>query len=477
MNPSSAQPRTTPRKLAIALLLGICIAFVTAALAPASQAATQSGVPQATTSAVAASHDLRDARDRRHADRRALASCIRRRQPHCTASRRRSLRHADSRVKQARQLIARIALRDRSGATPGRRPAGRRGTPTHASTPRPTKPSKSRSNEAVRLPDSGVEAASTDFATEPGAPIELGLVPASMSSSEPEAIGQLGARTVRMEFEIDEPAYKLAPVVEEYAKQGIRIMPLAGFEGTLPTVAEAQNLASWATTFGPGGSFWQGKSYSPSVAITNIEFGNETSFYYQYKSNSDAAMAERAQTYALRFQSAYEAIHEVNPGVSLLAQGDEGNAGPAWVENMFKAVPDLGQIVGGWTIHPYGPTWQPRIEELIAQTQAAGAPSSVPIYLTEWGIASDNGRCLAENYGWNPCMTYSEAASALTSSIASMRTVFGGRVRGLYLYQAHDLAPSEGSENFSYYFGARQYDGAPKGAYTTAVEDLFAEGA
>ena len=60
---------------------------------------------------------------------------------------------------------------------------------------------------------------------------------------------------------------------------------------------------------------------------------------------------------------------------------------------MFAAVPDLGNRVAGWTIHPYGPNWATRIDSTVNSTETAGSPR-MPIWVTEWGLASDNGRCL-----------------------------------------------------------------------------------
>ncbi|HEY3960418.1 MAG TPA: hypothetical protein VGL68_07900 [Solirubrobacteraceae bacterium] len=318
------------------------------------------------------------------------------------------------------------------------------------------------------LPPSGSENGTA------GAPFEMGLVPGSLASTEPSTIHQLGAHSVRMGYPIETPASQLAGVMEEYAKVGIRIMLLATFTGKVPTSSQAANLASWAAAYGPGGTFWQGKSFPAGTAMTDIEFGNETSYTYQFSNNSEQAIAERAQSYAVRFKEAEESIRAVAPDVGLLAQGDNGETdGSTWMDNMFKAVPNLAQLVAGWTIHPYGTESIRRINELIAQTQAAGAPSTIPIYATEWGLSTDNARCLSENYGWNPCMSYEEAATDLATSVAAMHEHFGGRLRAIYLYQAQDLASSNSSTNREEYFGALQQNGARKGAYTTEVEALL----
>jgi hypothetical protein len=286
---------------------------------------------------------------------------------------------------------------------------------------------------------------------------------------------KLGAKVVRIGLEINEPMTQIEQIVEGYAAQGIRVAPLAEFNGRLPSPAEAKNLASWAKAFGPGGTFWATHS-GGQFAIQTIEFGNETSYNWQYSESEDTAAGyvSRAQSYALRFAEAANAIKATNAGVGLLAQADSGNAGPSWVENMFKAVPDFASLVAGWTVHPYGPQWREKVEEVVSQTTAAGAPSSIPIDITEWGISSDDGACLSGNYGWNPCMNYQEAGEALSRSIAEMREVLHGRLGLFLLYKIRDQKAAGASTYREEYFGALQSELQPKGAFTTAVEQMLA---
>lgn len=284
---------------------------------------------------------------------------------------------------------------------------------------------------------------------------------------------KLGARVVRLDFDLTASVQSIEPAVAEYAAKGIRVEMLADFDGYIPTPAEATGLAAWAKAFGPGGTFWAGRS-DGDLAVTSIEFGNETSFSYQYSDDSPSGYASRAQVYAVRFAEAASAIRSSNPGVGLLAQGDSGNAGPVWVQNMFKAVPDLGQLVAGWTIHPYGSGWRERLVTLLEQTAAQGAPSTIPIDITEWGLVSDNGRCLSTNFGWNPCMTYQEAGEVLTRTVSEMRQLLGGRLGLFMLYQVRDQAATGASSDVEAYFGALQHELQPKGAFTQAVEALMA---
>jgi len=313
---------------------------------------------------------------------------------------------------------------------------------------------------------------------------DLGENSGSALLYELPVLEQIGAHTARVEFGINTPVSELAPVLEAFVKAGIRPLLLAGFSGRIPSTAEAQNLGNWAAAFGPGGTFWQGKSVPASAEPTDIEFGNETNDSYQFPETNGVSgwydspsYVARAQNYALRFASAATAIHAVNPGVGLLAQGGDGGCGcTTWVNNMFAAVPNLGSMVAGWTEHPYGPesVWKPAISRLLSQTSAAGAPSSIPVYVTEWGLQSDNGRCLKANSGFNTCMSYSEAATALQSNVAAMHATYGSRLRAIYLFQARDQKATGTATEGEPYFGAVQSNDAAKGAFTTMVESLLA---
>jgi hypothetical protein len=297
----------------------------------------------------------------------------------------------------------------------------------------------------------------------------MGLVAGSAHQYELSFLKALGAHTARIEFSVGTAASSLASDVDAYARAGIRPLLLATFYGRNPTTAEAQNLANWARAYGPGGSFWAGKTYPANTAVTQIEFGNETSYTYQFSDNSSGTYAARAQTYAQRARDAVTAIRAANPNVGLIVQGDNAQQQTAWVQNMFRAVPNLGDLAAGWTIHPYGPNWATRIDSTINSTRTAGS-RDLPIWVTEWGLSSDNGRCLSDNYGWNKCMTYGEAATTLHSALSGMHTRYGSRLGAFYLYQAHDQYATGTKTGRESYFGALQSTGITKGTYTSEVK-------
>jgi hypothetical protein len=355
------------------------------------------------------------------------------------------------------------------------------------STTHPASTTKPRTGSTGSTTGSAAPAPSTPAST-PTAPstaqtFKAGVVAGGAPLGDLANFTTLGAKSARVEFDIDTPASDLASVVDAYAKAGIQPLILAGFQGRTPTAAEGRNLATWAATYGPNGTFWAGKDYPAGTAVTRIEFGNETNQSWQYSQLQNdpnwantSFFASLAQGYATAFKAGAEAIKAANPGVGLLAIGDTPGNWASWFDNIYKAVPSFHDHVAGWVMHPYGPEarWQPIMDNALAQVAAHGAPSTIPVHVTEYGIASDNGRCLDDNYGWDKCMTYDQAATALTSTVAGMRARYGARLASMFLYQVHDQKTPGTSSSRESYFGGLTVAGAAKGAYTTAMTSLLA---
>ena len=302
-----------------------------------------------------------------------------------------------------------------------------------------------------------------------------GLQPGINSGTNPQdytGAQMLGAKIVRISMSIGAPASAWESIVVKYAALGVRVAPLASFSGRLPSAAEAQNLASWAKTYGPGGTFWA-KRADGNLAFQTIEFGNETSYGYQYGDNAGSPSYQaRAQTYAVRLKEAAEAIAATGAKVGVLACADDPSGN--WMNGMFQAVPNLGSYVSGWVTHPYGTSGKGKIQGVLQQTAAHGAPSNIPIDITEWGISTDNGVCVYENYGLNPCMTYAQAAEQLKKSVAEIKAQVGSRLQLFLLYQVRDQLLAGASNDREAYFGLLQHEDQPKGAFTSAVQELLA---
>ena len=273
-----------------------------------------------------------------------------------------------------------------------------------------------------------------------------------------------------MGFPIGTDVASMRAVVAAHADRGIRLLLLAEFpEGRLPTADEARGLAEWAREFGPGGRFWGGRN-DGELAVRAIEFGNETSFPHNGLADRGGEYAERARDAAAALRSAGG-----DPAVGLLVQADDAAADSGWVEAMFAAVPDLGRRAAGWTVHPYGPDYGGRVRRLVAQTRRGAGGSKLPVFITEWGLASSaDGRCLKpDNYGWDPCMDFGEAAQTLQMVTSRLESQLGDRFGGFYIYHARDLAPQGETNQREHHFGALAFDEGSKREYTDEVRRLL----
>ncbi|HTA33105.1 MAG TPA: hypothetical protein VK721_06740 [Solirubrobacteraceae bacterium] len=295
---------------------------------------------------------------------------------------------------------------------------------------------------------------------------------AGMEPTDGAAASKLGAKVVRIDFGITTTAAQMEPVIAGYAARGIRVAPLAGFYGGMPTPAEAQGLAGWARAYGPGGSFWAAHG-NGQLAIQTIEFGNETSGGYQYGDNpGEPSYQTRAKTYAVRFKEAAEAISASGMKVGLLAVSEDWTGN--WMNGMFSAVPNFASYVAGWVSHPYGPGWRTKIDDIISQAAAHGAPSTIPIDITEWGLSSDNTSCVDDNFEYSTCMTYAQAAETARKTVNEIGALLGSRSGLFMLYKDRDQALPGASNDREYYMGALGPELQSKGAYTEAVEELLA---
>jgi hypothetical protein len=295
----------------------------------------------------------------------------------------------------------------------------------------------------------------------------VGLVSGPAAGWEANMVSAAGLhpKVVRIPFSITDSASAVQADVAAVAAKGEQALLLAEFPGFIPTTQQAQNLASWAKAVGPGAAMWQGRS-DGYLAPRYIEFGNETNESYQFGGvSSGPSYVSRAQQYALRAKDAATAIAAANNGVGLLLQADNGGCGCSqWVDGMFSSVPDLNTRIAGWTAHPYGPQgrYRPILDQLLRDVAKHG-DTSLPIFITEFGISTNNGACVSGNMGWPTCLTYQQAADSMHNSIADMHYTYGTRIAQLYMFEERDMG---GSNSQQANYGFLKTDGSPKGAYT-----------
>jgi hypothetical protein len=303
----------------------------------------------------------------------------------------------------------------------------------------------------------------------------VGLNAGPAASWEAELGSRLRPSVVRLDFDISTPTSEIEPAVAALASRGIRVQLLATFIGRMPGDADAGRLAVWAHTFGPRGTFWRDRP-DGRLAVRYIEFGNETNAGYQYDDCGPGCpdYRQRAREYALRFKEAQEAIDSArgNDRVGLLAIADE-SGDHSWADGMYEAVPDLTRRVAGWVAHPYGPDYKTKLANVIDAVSPHGG-GRLPLFVTEYGIATDNGRCLHDNYGWPKCLTYQQAADNLRGAIAEMRATYGNQLAEVLIFAQVDRKPSGATSDREDYFGAVQSKGQDKGPLTGEVQKMLA---
>ena len=227
-----------------------------------------------------------------------------------------------------------------------------------------------------------------------------------------------------MEFDINTPAADLAPVVDAL-RQGRHPAAAAG-ELLRPHAVDAprpRTSRTWAAAYGPGGTFWQGKSYPASRGRREIEFGNETSYSYQSATTRGRPTRRRAPTYALarRPRRRQAAIRARQPETSACSRiGDNAGNQSHLDRRHVRGGPEprpTSSPAGRSTLRPeLGDRGSTRRS---TRDRAAGA-RDLPIWITEWGISTDNGRCLCDNYGFDKCMTYDAGRRDAARTLAGM---------------------------------------------------------
>lgn len=280
----------------------------------------------------------------------------------------------------------------------------------------------------------------------------------SADPREADVAKELGAKVVRVEFEIDTPVSKMRDTMKMYDERGIRVLLLAGFSYRVASAREVRNLANWAKAFGPGGELKKG--------IKHIEFGNETGFAH-FRTN------RRGYEYGKRCRQASLTLRKANKKVKILCQADDGNTGDGWIRDMYRAVPKLHRYVDGWVIHPYGDYWRSRLNDNLRELKRRGSPSSKKIDITEWGIATANGKRLRHNYGLSRTLTYSQAGKVLRTTTTQMRKKLGKRLRYVVLYRARDGAPVGATSDPEEYFGMVTDRGTLKGRLGRTAKSLL----
>lgn len=307
----------------------------------------------------------------------------------------------------------------------------------------------------------------------------VGVVSNSDPGNQLPRAQAVGCRIMRIEFTYSDSVATLKPVFDQAASLGIRVQPLAGWSDGSNPVPDLSNLVNWAAAFGPGGTNWPGGV--TALPMLAIELGNENSYPYKSGAYTSTTYSQIAQSYGSRVAALQSALaassNAAARAVGTVVELDDGwsPAGdPTWINNV--------KIGGGLSVltnmiapvtHPYGNDYMTRINRLYGYLVAAGGAK--PYYVTEYGIATDNGVSLVPNNGgWPVNSTYSTAATNLNTVASDMQS--SGKVGQMMIFQMSDQAASGATTDREKYFGIVHDTGAAKGAYTTTAQSLMTAG-
>lgn len=310
-------------------------------------------------------------------------------------------------------------------------------------------------------------AAIDDSPSAPARPLEVGVVLNDDRALLTQA-GRLGARVARVEFDAGTSMDEVRAAVDLAARNHVRLQPLVGWSAT-EGPPDMTFTADWARAFGPSGTHWGGAS--SAYAITEIELGNENASIYKSGDPGDRDYLNRARQYGERALVAARAVYEANPSVGLLVELETADTGTTtWIDGVLQAGgPELVRLMRGPVMHAYGPDWDQELTATYAHLAERGVQK--PIYLTEWGIATDDGDTLDDNNGYPRDLTYGDAAEVLAAALSEMKQR-SNILRQVMIYQIRDQRPSGGDDR-EHYFGLTRFDGSDKGPLTATARSIF----
>lgn len=247
-----------------------------------------------------------------------------------------------------------------------------------------------------------------------------------------------------------------------YVAQGILPQPLfLNADGVIPSNAQIDAFITWC---------------SGRTGMKFVEIGNEDSYNFKLPLSAGLpTMVQYAKDYATMIKRLYQGPGGSNGlnslGIGIIAQADPGNAGTAWVDAMFTQVPELSTYVKGWGVHLYGPTYMAKLNTMYSSLSGKTGASAIKAYVTELGIATDNGgAALSSNDGWPNPMTYQQVKDQLVIVFGDLMA--DSRVKQIMYYFDFDGQPTGHAAGAFYkdYFGVVQHDGlTPKGPLTPYI--------
>lgn len=253
------------------------------------------------------------------------------------------------------------------------------------------------------------------------------------------------ANWIRMEFANTDSAASVKVDVDAAIAAGMQVVVQS--EDPWNSLS---NVVSWATLFGS--------------SILAIEFGNEDNFEYKGTSGDGAI-----------YGANYNTVHAGTVGkCQLWAQGGDPHFGSGWTAAV-RGVGGAANTPDAWITHPYGPPptmgLGNRSKDILDDVMAK---TTGDVWITEWGITTDDGPTLTpQTYDWPANITIANAAVGFQNYLDWAVPTYS-RLKGMSYYQSHDQQAPGTDTQSEHYFGCRRNGGGAKGAMTTKFASLCA---
>jgi hypothetical protein len=222
--------------------------------------------------------------------------------------------------------------------------------------------------------------------------------------------------------------------------------------------AYAEFVAAVAHRYGPGGTLWAAHPKLAAYAINTFDLWNEP--YYPNGNNGVYAPGR----YARLVRAAGAAGHAAAPGAKFLMAAEmqssyTGGRWVWWVDQLYRAVPNLNSYFDGVSVHPYGHDirhrspaitghayygyQQMRRIELIRNQFIHHGAGNKPFWATEVGWPT----CRA---GSSRCVSTSGQAASLRALLHYSRTIWRNYMRGVFIYYYDDARGSTANPDNDY---------------------------
>jgi polysaccharide biosynthesis protein PslG len=236
--------------------------------------------------------------------------------------------------------------------------------------------------------------------------------------------------------------------------------------------AFARFVARVVARYGPGGDFWRARPGLAPLAASHFELYNEPFLA------AGVVRVPDPPAYARLVRVAAAEGRRANPRARFLLAGETSWTTPSgahrsWMDDLYRAVPDLGDHFDAVAVHPYSPDspdhYTPgrgtrsqtrRLEQVRARLVAHG-DAGKPVWITEIGWSTCPGG--------EECVSEASQAAYLRRLFELARTRWRGFVRAVVVYQLREYEPRDRGDKEGWY-GLLRPDGSAKPAWAAFRE-------